>query len=197
MENHTSSTSQRCVAFFDFDGTLAKRDSLPLFLSRIVGPVKMTKNFAKAVLSPDRSLPDLKGAIKARWLALCLKGVSVKTAESALTGITPLWKTDVLEQLQTLKKEGATIVVATGALMLYIRTLLRDLPIDHIIATEMESLNGTLTGLMAGGNCVREEKARRVRAWLEQHGPFTKTIGYGNAPSDIPMLNLLDESHII
>ncbi|MDP9195917.1 MAG: haloacid dehalogenase-like hydrolase, partial [Pseudomonadota bacterium] len=64
-------------------------------------------------------------------------------------------------------------------------------------ATDLEVVDGILTGRMDGGNCVRQEKARRVRAFLEQHGPFDETWGYGNRPHDIPMLDLLDHRIIV
>jgi HAD superfamily phosphoserine phosphatase-like hydrolase len=96
------------------------------------------------------------------------------------------------------KADGALIVVATGALDLYIRALLADLPVDLVLATELETTaDGRLTGALKGGNCVRKEKARRVAALLAAEGPFAISYGYGNAPHDLPMLDLLDQRMVI
>jgi HAD superfamily hydrolase (TIGR01490 family) len=191
------SSAPRLAAFFDFDATLVKHDSLPLFLSRCTGWPKTLFTFALALLTPDRSQPDLKGAVKASWLRHALAGMPEAQARKAAEGLVPNWIPDIRQRLLDLKAEGAVIVVATGALDLYVRALLKDLPVDVIMATDMESENGVLTGRMKGGNCVRLEKARRVEEFLRSHGPFDRTYGFGNAPSDLPMLKLVDEARVI
>ena len=45
--------------------------------------------------------------------------------------------------------------------------------------------------------CVRAMKAQRVSAYLHHHGPFGETWGYGNRPSDVPMLALLNNKVIV
>lgn len=190
--------SPRLAAFFDYDATLAKRDSLPLFLGRAIGWPRTLCTFVQALFSPDRTQPDLKGAIKARWLLLALRGVPRAHTAAAARNLRPVWKQDIRERLLDLHQQGAVIVVATGALDLYIHDLVRDLPVDVVLATQMETTpDGMLTGRMQGGNCVRQEKARRVADWLRTNGPFTRTYGFGNAPSDLPMLALLDETQVV
>ncbi len=192
------SSPPRLAAFFDYDATLAKRDSLPLFLARLLGWPRTVWTFLQALLTPDRSQPDLKGAIKASWLKRALPGVARAQADAAARDLRPIWKEEIRQRLLNLHRDGAVIVVATGALDLYIHTLLRELPVDVVLATEMETTaDGLLTGRMKGGNCVRQEKARRVADWLRTHGPFTRTYGFGNAPSDLPMLALLDEKTVV
>jgi phosphoserine phosphatase len=50
---------------------------------------------------------------------------------------------------------------------------------------------------MTKGNCVRLRKAERVAEWLQDNGPFDDTYGYGNAPHDLPMLELLNHKIIV
>lgn len=195
----TSLHTPRAAAFFDVDGTLVKRDSLLPFIAYCVGWPRMLLAFAKALLRPLPGQADLKGAIKAALLINALAGVPLEIAEAAAQRVTKwrVWKEPAYSALHRHKREGAVIVIATGALSLYVPYLLEGLPMDAIMATDMEVIDGKLTGRMLGGNCVRAEKARRVDAYLKTHGPFSKTYGYGNAPSDLPMLALLDDSTVI
>lgn len=189
----------RGIAFFDFDGTLVKGDSLLPYLGYVAGWPRMIGGFVRALLRPEPGHPDYRTGVKCALLRYTLKGMPIDHARRAATRLAPLrmWKEPAYSALLRHKQEGFTIVVATGALELYIGQLLTDLPIDAIISTEMEIKDGRLTGALSGGNCVRQEKARRVAAYLSAHGPFDVTYGYGNAPHDLPMLALLDHKTVI
>ena len=193
---------KKITAFFDFDGTLVKGDSLLPYLGFTVGWPKMLWCFGRALLRPEKGQPDYRSGVKAALLHLCLAGVPVAQAHAGAQHLSPLrvWKEPAISALHALKKQGATIVVATGALELYIHRLLEGLPVDAVISTEMAVENGLLTGQMKGGkergNCVRQEKARRVAAYLAAN-PADETHGFGNAPHDLPMLALLDYKTVV
>lgn len=192
-------SSPRTIAFFDFDGTLVRGDSLLPFLGYAAGWIKTGFAFALALAFPQQGHPDYRTGVKAALLARTLKGVPEDKARRAAAKLNAIryWKDPAYSALLKHKEDGALIVVATGALELYIRTLIADLPVDVVLATEMETKDGILTGAMRGGNCVRQEKARRVAALLLAEGPFATSYGYGNAPSDLPMLALLDHKMVI
>nr|WP_319802044.1 HAD-IB family hydrolase [Azospirillum fermentarium] len=194
------------VAFFDFDGTLIRGDSLPLFIAEVIGRHRTRLAFADALRSAThrhlRGRPlgaDFRGTVKAIVLKRTLRGVPLAVAEAAAERLAQRlrWHGPMVEALHAHRDAGRTVVVATGALNVYMPALLRHLPVDHLMATEMEVADGHLTGRIVSGNCVRGHKADRVQAWLAQHGPFPRTWGYGNHPSDRPMLALLDEPAVI
>lgn len=204
----TSSLSQprSGVAFFDFDGTLVEGDSLLPFLGLVVGRRRARSAFVRAVQKAVRLYalrrppdPDLRTAIKIILLRKTLAGVPVEQAMAAAERLVSWvrWKHPQRAALERHRAEGRRIVIATGALDLYAPVLLRDLPVDDIIATELEAVEGVLTGRMARGNCVRAVKAERVARYMAEHGPFDETWGYGNRPSDLPMLALLDHRVIV
>ncbi|WP_158047516.1 HAD-IB family hydrolase [Skermanella pratensis] len=194
------------IAFFDFDGTLVRGDSLLPFLSQIVGSRRARLSLARAVHgaiqlhATRRQLgDDIRTSTKAILLRQTLAGVPVAEAAAAaerLAGWTR-WNRPVLDALKAHQDAGRRIVVATGALDLYMPVLLRGLGIDDLLATGLEEIDGVLTGHMKGGNCVRAMKAQRVSAYLHHHGPFGETWGYGNRPSDVPMLALLRNKVIV
>ncbi len=194
------------IAFFDFDGTLVHGDSLLPFLSLIVGKRRARLSLMRAVHAAiqlharRRQLgDDIRTSVKAILLRMTLTDVPVTEAAAAAEKLAGWvrWNGMILDALKTHQDAGRQVVVATGALDLYMPVLLREIGIDALLATRLESVNGVLTGHMEGGNCVRALKARRVAAYLDQFGPFAETWGYGNRPSDIPMLELLQNRIIV
>lgn len=189
----------RSAAIFDFDGTLVKGDSLLPFVVGVAGWPKALLTLALSILSPALIAKDRKTEIKKRWLKANLDGRSLDEVRKVAAGLKEWrrWKVDVKSALEKHKAEGAKVVIATGALDLYIHEVAEGLPVDAVMCTEMERVGGKLTGRLLGENCVRKEKARRVAKWLAENGPFETTYGYGNAPSDLPFLALVDKARII
>lgn len=191
----------RRIAIFDFDGTLIRGDSLGPFLAAIAGPWRTTAAFLAGLsrAASGGALLDRRSAIKAGLLRHALAGRSLDEAEAAARDICRRlhWRRAMVEALKAHKLAGCRIVVATGALDLYIGEALAGLPVDDVLATTMEVEGSRLTGRMAGGNCVRAEKARRVAAYLAEHGPFVESWGYGNRPSDLAMLALVDHPTVV
>ena len=194
------------VAFFDFDGTLIHGDSLLMFVGEVIGHRRAKLAFLDALRSglhrhARRRGPgvDLFGSIKTILLRRTLRGVPVADALDAAERLAHRvrWHAPLVETLKMHRREGRRVVVATGALDLYMPALLRGLEVDDLLATGMEVADGVLTGHLSTGNCVRLDKAERVRAWMAANGPVGETWGYGNRPSDLPMLAVVDRPTIV
>ncbi|CAO3416006.1 HAD family hydrolase [Azospirillum doebereinerae] len=194
------------VAFFDFDGTLIHGDSLPMFVGEVIGRRRAALALADAIRSGlHRHLrgrgpgADFPGSVKAIFLKRTLRGVPVADALAAAERMIPRirWHAPLLDTLKAHRDQGRRVVVATGALDLYMPALLRGLGVDDLLATGMESLDGILTGRLATGNCVRLDKAERVSDWIRRNGPVGPTWGYGNRPSDLPMLALMQRGEVV
>lgn len=187
------------LAIFDLDGTLLTGDSLWPFLVRLVGRRRVARALAQAVAA-GLSAKDRKTAIKARLLALTLADVPLSQVHDVANWLAKDWRRwnkPLYDVLLSHKQRGHRILVATGALDLYATRLLADLPVDAILCTRMESRDGVLTGRMVDGNCVRDVKAQQVQDWINQNGPFSASWGYGNPPSDLPFLELVDHAVIV
>ncbi|PWC52920.1 HAD family hydrolase [Azospirillum sp. TSO22-1] len=194
------------VAFFDFDGTLVHGDTLPMFIAEVIGRRRTQLAFADAIRSAGhRHLRgrgpgvDFRGSIKAILLKRTLRGLPLADAHAAAERLSAKlrWHPPTVQALREHRRAGRRVVVATGALDVYMPFLLRDEAVDDLLATGMEVQDGRLTGRLATGNCVRIDKADRVRAWLAANGPASETWGYGNRPSDLPMLALLDRKIVV
>ncbi|MBP2295718.1 HAD family hydrolase [Azospirillum rugosum] len=194
------------VAFFDFDGTLIHGDSLLMFIGEVIGHRRAKLAFLDALRSGLHRHArgrgpgvDLFGTIKTILLRRTLRGVPVADALDAAERLVHRvrWHAPLVETLKMHRREGRRVVVATGALDLYMPALLRGLEVDALLATGLEVADGRLTGHLSTGNCVRLDKAQRVRAWIAANGPVGETWGYGNRPSDLPMLGVVDRPTIV
>ncbi|MEE3626413.1 HAD-IB family phosphatase [Nitrospirillum sp. BR 11752] len=205
------------LAVFDFDGTLVRGDSLLPFLARVAGGETLRRHLARSAAgAASRRLPgratlvkgghpadaddDFKTAFKRRLLRRCLAGVPLARAQAAAADMAAWvrWNTPLRDTLLRHADQGHRVLVATGALTLYMPTLLADLPVHDLLGTEMAvGDDGLLTGEMVAGNCVRAEKARRLALWMQETGPYGRRWGYGNQPSDLPFLALMDEATVV
>jgi phosphatidylglycerophosphatase C len=192
------------VAFFDFDDTLIHGDSLLTFLEEVAGAWTARRAFVLAAAQAwrDRALGggdshcDFKTAVKAAALRQTLTGATREECRAAAqrTATRLRWDDAMLKIIETERAQGRRIVLATGALDVYLPEISAPLGrLDGVLATEMAVTDGRLSGEMGSANCVRAEKARRVRQWLAANPPGGATVGYGNRPSDLPMLGILDQ----
>lgn len=193
------------AAFFDFDDTLIHGDSLFLFLEELAGAGRVRLAFAWAAAAAARRLwsggeRDFRGTVKALVLHRLLREVPVADCAVVAQRVAARarWDDAMIAVLAKHRDEGDRVILATGALDVYLSALIGRLgPLDGVLCTPMAVRDGVLTGGMATPNCVRAEKARRVVAWVAENGPFDHTIGYGNAPSDLPMMSRLDRGVVV
>lgn len=192
---------KKSVAFFDFDGTLVKGDSLWPFLLAAAGRGRCVRGLCRAAMARifGRKGVDKRTVFKDVLLEESLKGVSLSVLPEACARLKcwARWIEPSVLAMKDLHAQGVRIVVASGSLDLYLSKMLEELPVDDILCTRMQNANGVLTGRVVDGNCVRQEKAVRVAAYLKEHGPFEESWAYGNAPHDLPMMRLVDHGVVI
>lgn len=114
----------------------------------------------------------------------------VAAAERAFRGLR--WRNTMLDAYLRHRDAGHRVTVASGGLGICVRRMLdlKGIAVDALLATEMEVVDGVLTGRIAGSACVGAEKARRTEDWLA--GAAAAVWGYGNLPADRAMLALTD-----
>jgi phosphatidylglycerophosphatase C len=178
------------AAAFDFDGTLTRHDTLRGYLIALVGRrrlviavVRNARGFIRA--TRDRSVRD---HVKEQLLASCTRGVSVAhadaVAESYVENI--VLRDDVVASLRAHQQMGHTIVIVSASPAIYVRRAAARWGVDEVLATELEAVDGVLTGGYDGRNCRAEEKVVRLEAWLA--GRDVELHAYGNSPDDDAML---------
>ena len=192
-------------AFFDFDDTLARGDSIfPYLLYCIRRGLAPRSQLFKAAAGFLRwkLQPSSGRAVKEMTLSY-IKGRTVEEMDSIARDFfrevqQKQFFEDAAPELFRLHQQGVQIVVVSASSDLYMKVLPEFLPVDAVISTVCETKDGRYTGKI-GKNCKGEEKVRRIQAWLKAQGlsiDREKSAGYGDSPSDAPML-LLTAHHTL
>lgn len=185
------------VVAFDVDGTLTTRDCVLPFLRRAAGARLWTTllrhplGLAAAVVQRDRDrVKELAcSSLRGRGLAGVDRLGAAFAREVFETGL----RADTAARLRRHQQLGHTVVLASASLDVYLEPLSELLRVDGLVCTHLERGDGTLTGRLVGANCRGAEKARRLRAWLEQRGLADPVVwAYGDSPGDRELLALAD-----
>jgi phosphatidylglycerophosphatase C len=184
------------IAAFDFDGTLARRDSMVPFLRQVRGTGRVVGATALAALrSRDRD------RMKVGAIGHLFRGVDA--AELARLGkayvptLIDLLRPEMVDRLRWHQQEGHAVVLVSASLGVYLRPLAEHLGIDAALAVELVTgADGRLTGAVVGDlNNRGPEKVARLQAWAaERFGPEAdvEVWAYGDSSGDDELLALAD-----
>ncbi len=193
-----ASPDREPIAAFDFDGTIARRDTLMPFLASVAG----RGAFARAALarSPQFAKVALgradRDAEKEALIGRLLIGRSAAEVSAAGAGYADqLWaaqrfRPEMLDRLAWHRAEGHRIVIVSASLDSYLVPLAPRLGVDHVISCSLGSADGLLTGTLVGGNVRGPEKVRRLREWLA--GAPAEVWAYGDSAGDDELLAFAD-----
>ncbi len=88
--------------------------------------------------------------------------------------------------------EGSLCAIVTATNAFITGPIARSFGIPHLVATELEEIDGKFTGRPHGTPCFREGKLERVDQWLASLGhawdEFPATTFYSDSLNDIPLL---------
>jgi phosphatidylglycerophosphatase C len=182
------------IAAFDFDGTLPRRDCMVPFLRRVAGSGAVVR--ALAVESPAMARGGRDG-VKAGVLRRLLAGRSLDDVTSegerfAAEILTHRLRPDTVAILRRHQAAGDRTVVVSASLRPYLEPVAAALGIDHVICTELEAVDGVLTGEIVDGNCRGPMKATRLQAWRNGSDGAEAAVlwAYGNSSGDAELLAL-------
>ena len=106
-----------------------------------------------------------------------------------------LYRSEILKHIESHKDRGHQLVLVTGSLGCYARPAASALGFDHVIAVEMISYDGRLTGAIEGANIRGPEKARRLKKLLKSGS--IELWAYGNSSGDREMLEMADHAEMV
>lgn len=195
----TEPAARRPVAAFDFDGTIARRDTLIPFLATVAGRGALTRTALRRApqlmaMAAGRADRDVE---KAHLIEQLLRGRVASEVDDAGTRYAEeLWtrgrfRPEILERLAWHRDEGHDIVIVSASLDVYLRPLAPRLGVGHVISCSLAAdAQGRLTGGLVGGNVRGPEKVRRLRTWLG--GRPVELWAYGDSSGDDELLALAD-----
>ena len=191
----------RGIAAFDFDGTLVPGDSLPRYLTRLIG----RRRFA-AVLSASGPamlagyrLAGRDGA-KAALLLRAVAGIeaerAVEVGESFAAVLAGEIRASMAGRVAWHRDQGHNLVLVSASLGLYLQPFGRLTGFDEVIATALEvDPGGRLTGRILGANVRAEQKAVLLRELVGDEPAIL--WAYGDSRGDREMLAMADHPTLL
>lgn len=190
----------KVLSVFDFDGTLTRHDSFVPFLRFAFG----TREFARCILR--LALPSLRhlakcmsrNELKVQLISTFLAGVEAKwvgqKAEDYCQSVWPkLMRPSELQSVAAEIASGAEVTLCSASPALVLRPFAERLGIK-LIGTELEVVDGRLTGRVIGDNCRCENKVLRLEAiygLLIQY----RLRAWGDTQGDHELLDAAQDAH--
>jgi phosphatidylglycerophosphatase C len=185
----------RPLVAFDFDGTITRKDTLRLFLTRIRTRRELVRCFAHRSPQLVKAFGGGPARDRAKEL-VCLDvlgGLTREQADSAAAETArvvqqSLIRTDAESRIRWHQSEGHRIIVVSASFEAYVKLVAASLGIDEVIATKWHINPGddVLTGRLDGLNVRGEAKVDLLEAYLQR--PCDLDYAYGNSEGDAQML---------
>lgn len=184
---------QQSIAFFDFDGTITRKDTM-------IELIKFHKGTAAyftglALISPWLVAMKI-GVItnqqgKEKLLAHFFKSMPAdefdKICEAFSETVVPkLIRSDALEAIQKHFADGNKVVVVSASAENWVKPWCKKNNIE-VLASILDLADGKITGKLKGINCNEEEKVNRI---LLAYDPamYKNVYAYGDSSGDKKML---------
>lgn len=187
----------KVAAFFDFDGTLIEGYSAGVLYAH------RARNFE---LGPDELVHTLRAALggpldEDAFKNLLLEGIRGwvdRTDDELMELGERLFAQHVAGALfhgawrlvRAHQSRGHTVVIVTSATRMQVAPMARELGIDYVLCTEVETENGVLTGGLAGRTLWGPGKIAAVREFTRRKRiPLKDSHAYANGDEDVPLLD--------
>ena len=220
-------SSLQNISAFDFDGTLTTRDTLLLFIRHARGWWALFGGlllFSPLLVLMKLHLAD-NGRTKERLFRHYFRGMLERDfdalCQSFARSHTHVLRTAGLRTIQQTLDRGDRVVILSASIDRWVEACLRPFLVSssqfQVLGTEIEVVDGRLTGRFATPNCYGPEKVRRLKEYLKEVSPrgdvegATKVsprgdvegalegtpfiIAYGDSRGDKELLAYADESH--
>lgn len=188
------------LSVFDFDGTLTRRDSFVPFLLFAFGKREFVSRMIRMFPSGIRFLTKglTRDELKAALIASFLTGVREDwVQEQALKFREAFWtrlmRPSGLKSVASEVASGARVTICSASPSLVIQPFAERLGIA-LIGTELEVMDGLLTGNISGSNCRCEAKVHRLEA---SYGDLSlyRLRAWGDSRGDHELLAAAQDAH--
>ena len=107
--------------------------------------------------------------------------------------ILPMVPADARDLVEYHRERGHRLAIITATNDFITRPIADLFGIDHLIATELEMIDGTFTGRIVGEPCFREGKITKLNEWLSRAGGgMNGSWFYTDSQNDLPLLERVD-----
>ena len=184
---------------FDFDGTLTTRDTLIAFIRYACGTPRFLLGFL--LHAPLLVLMKLRlysnGKAKQRLFSWFFRGMPIETFDALCQSFASthrhLLRPETVRLLQQALSEGSEVLVVSASIDNWVQPFF---PAVTVLGTQIEVIDGRLTGRFLTPNCYGQEKVRRILALHPDRSAYRLTA-YGDSRGDRELLAFADEAHLV
>ena len=189
------------VAAFDVDNTLTVRDCVVPFMKSVGGISRLSKVLLTDIGETFQSVRRRdRESLKMKFVDGVFAGKDAREVESLgiqfASKVADKWlRSDVATRMRWHQEQGHVVILVSASLGAYLHPLGDLLEVDAVLCTELEEMDGLLTGKLVGQNCRGKEKASRVQKWCQDSGIATEDLvyAYGDSSGDTELLELFSE----
>lgn len=182
---------------FDFDGTLTTKDTLIEFIRFAKGTVAFGCGFLRyahlLVLMKLGLYPNWKA--KQKVFAHFFKGITIEDFDSICQTFAAsshhLLRPKGIEAIHQAQNDGAEVLIVSASIDNWVQPFFANV---KVLGTQIEVMDGKLTGRFLTKNCYGQEKVNRILSLYPNRQDYYLTA-YGDSRGDKELLTFADESH--
>tara|TARA_Y100000816_G_scaffold288407_1_gene272924 strand:+ start:238 stop:825 length:588 start_codon:yes stop_codon:yes gene_type:complete len=187
------------IALFDFDGTITNKDTFMLFTLQMSGATKFI--FGMLILSPIFILYRLRilsnQYMKSSIIKFYYKDMDINDVKEVAkvfneNVIRKIIRKKALDRITWHKEMNDRVVVVSASSNIWLEEWCDENDIE-LVSTQLEVIDGKLTGNLVGMNCFGPEKVRRVKE-IYDLDQYQKVFAYGDSRGDKELLEFADIS---
>ncbi|MDQ1332431.1 MAG: hypothetical protein QG576_465 [Bacteroidota bacterium] len=201
MEDTTSKrlSASGYTAFFDLDGTIIKAISGTELAKGAWkrGLMKVTDLIQAIYLSLAYKFGIKDPLLIVNKMTAWVKGLPEETFEKLCLDVyndvlLPSLHREAGPEINMHKEKGAKVVILSSSLAPLCRKIAAHLGFDDILCSELETVDGILTGFPTGKLCFGDEKLTRLKDYCEKNNSTLQEAWYyADADSDLPVLSIV------
>jgi phosphatidylglycerophosphatase C len=190
----------KILALFDFDGTITKKDTFLAFIKFTHG--KAAFWLGMWLMSPALILYKLKIVPNSKAKMFVVKYFYggweydrfKKAGEDFCEKIVPnLIRKSALEKIKFHLEKNHRIILVTASAKEWVQPWAQKMGME-LISSELEVVNGKITGKLACPNCYGPEKVNRINTLLLLN-EYSDIYAYGDSNGDREMLKIAHQPH--
>ena len=182
---------------FDFDGTLTTKDTLLEFIRFAKGTLAFGLGFLRythlLVLMKLGFYPNWKA--KQKVFAHFFKGMSIDDFDALCQEFAAsskhLLRPKGIEAINKAQSEGSEVLIVSASIDNWVQPFFANV---KVLGTQIEVVDGKLTGRFLTKNCYGQEKVNRILALYPNRQDYHLTA-FGDSKGDKELLAWADESY--
>ena len=182
---------------FDFDGTLTTKDTLIEFIRYAKGSMDLGLGFLRyahlLVLMKLGLYPNYKA--KQKVFAYFFKDTTLDDFNALCKEFAAsskhLLRPNAIEAIDQATKEGSEVLIVSASIDNWVQPFF---PQVKVLGTQIEVIDGKLTGRFMTKNCYGQEKVNRILTLFPDRKDYHLTA-FGDSRGDREMLAFADESY--